>query len=173
MVAIGAEEWGYEVKIYKQEQSASGSGYWRLFGNPISVSPYNRRRNLALSSFAYPGCYVSLAGNGESIAIGTIEGSATSATLSDYDSADLHVDLYKWIGEEWSSVGCRISRTSHVYGSSRSSWPLQSIKLSQDATVLAIGSFRAVDILSWDDSSLDWISRGVDLNFTDSVGPVG
>ena len=173
MVAIGAEEWGYEVKIYKQEQSASGNGYWRLFGNPISVSPYNRRRKLVASYSEYPGCYVSLAGNGESIAIGTIEGYTTSATLSDYDSADLHVDLYKWVGEEWSSACCMISRTSHVYSTPRSAWPLQSIKLSHDATVLAIGSFRAVDILSWDDSSLDWISRGVDLNFNDSVGSVG
>ena len=173
MVAVGAMDgvrfWsGYDVEVYKKQTVKTDGEQWIRFGNPISVS-------WQLYSDNHPGYYVSLAGNGEGIAVGTIFVQYVGEDRRSVRSVDLHVQLHKWNAdlEEWGPAGSAISKTHYIDATPRSEFPLQSIKLSHDSSVLAIGSSNSADVYHWDESALNWVPREIDLNVTDSMGLVG
>ena len=88
LLAIGAQSDFFPVKVYKNID-----GGWEKHGDPIE-DPY--RRNLGVSKFFFYGYYIALSGNGERLAIGSIFHGVSSATVAEYDSADLVVHTYQW-----------------------------------------------------------------------------
>ncbi len=173
-MSIGAmdDATGHEVGVYERFNNATGVG-WGLHGTPVP-NPDAWRRRLALSYYQIHGYYVSLSGNGEGMAIGSLTGEFTTETSEEYDSAELVVRIYSFntTSREWSSVGEEISRRQHyLYDTPRSILPQRSLVVSHDATVVAIGSFNSVDAYSWNGTT--WASRQVDLNITESMGLVG
>ena len=82
------------------------------------------------------------------------------------------------IKKDWVTIGEKISKPHYSYETARSILPLRSIALSDDAKVLATGSFHSVDVFDLTiigNNVSTWISREIDFDFnaTHSMGLVG
>ena len=175
LVGIGGEyAEGDYAGVYKRYNNES-TIIWESHGNIIPLTPQGFKRSwfapLFLNSF-----YVSLSGNGKGLAVGTIEGSDTSEYGKSYDS--LVTQVYRWdaIKEGWIAMGEQIIHYEPytLYDTGRSIWPSRSIVLSEDATVLAIGSSsNFVDVYFWNETVKAWILREVGLNNTTDLKGLG
>lgn len=171
LVGIGGEYWeGDYVGVYKRHNNESAI-IWESHGNIIPLTQRSVMMPLFLNSF-----YVSLSGNGKHLAVGTIEGTDVSEYGKSYDS--LVTQVYRWdaIMEGWIAMGEQIIHYEPytLYDTGRSIWPSRSIVLSEDATVLAIGSSsHFVDVYSWNETVAAWISREVGLNNTTDLKGLG
>lgn len=163
-------ETGYAAVYSRPEK---GSTSWELQGNPIPAKSSQWTRHLLIDSYQMHGHYISLSGNSEGVAVGSLQGSILPSGL--INDARLVTQVYRWnaTAQDWSSMGQEITREHYVGASPRLLWPPRSIVLSDDGMVLAIGSSFSVDVFSWDADSSSWIPREVDLHVTESMGLVG
>ena len=174
LLAIGAQSDFFPVKVYKNID-----GGWEKHGDPINYCQVSWRNLAAMKAF-YHGYYIALSGNGERLAIGSIFYGVSSATVAEYDSADLVVHTYQWnvtikswdIAEDKDGL-LSTPRPLFLFETPRAIWPQKCIAFSDDGTVLSVGSEDAINVYFWNKTVSGWTPRDIDLNVTESTSLVG
>jgi hypothetical protein len=123
---------------------------------PTIITPSYRKRDLAVALFSLPE-YVAMSRDCGVVAVGIISGSEASSANQEsyYMSASLYVEVYSYeeTTEVWVSRG---SINSEYFV--RYDFPKQSVALSDDGTVVAIGSLMdgipGVQVYFWDGTGL-------------------
>jgi co-chaperonin GroES (HSP10) len=149
VVAIGApynDDSGYSsghVRIYTWDSTS-----WVQRGNDLDGE----------AASDYSGKSVRLSNDGTVVAIGT-------PYNDDNGYSSGHVRIYTWDSTSW------VQRGNDLDGEAASDWSGESVSLSNDGTVVAIGaggnddngySSGHVRIYAWDSTS--WVQRGIDLD---------
>jgi hypothetical protein len=134
-----------------------GSDGWFPRGNFTDPNLFFR----AISQYTKNGYYVSISGDGDVVAVGSLLGLVEPGPV--FVDMALLVQTYRWNGSDWGIWGGEIGDRSvdhFLNDSTRGEIPLRSVVLSADGLVLAIGRKEHVVVYMWDEKVTDWVSRG-------------
>jgi hypothetical protein len=178
---------GYNVSVHQ----FVGDGIWEVNRPPIVMTSPFRKRGLSVGLDALPSEYIAMSRDGNVVAVGNIEAGLVFDVQGDYYThASLSVDVYSYeeTSEVWISRG--IINSEHFVSEERVDWPRQSVSLSDDGTVIAIGSMMegipGVRVYFWDgtglkergkrlvgDNNRDRLGWSVDLSSDGSIVAAG
>ncbi len=171
MLAIGAEDLYVPVQVYKFVD-----GGWEKHGNGITDFNSLYRRKLGVCRGYYNGYNIALSGSGDRLVMGSLS-LWSFGGLEEWDGAALDVTSYRWnatAGWEIIATLPQVEEPFFLNDTPRAYWPLKCIALSDDASVLAVGSKLSVDVYFWNETSSAWTPRSIDLNAeTESKSLVG